>query len=226
MSNSNHYYSFDVGLVHYVMVSSEVYTYPSEAKNGPSPFTAQDQLEWLEADLIKANAPAQREKVPWIVLMGHRPWYTVEFEKNAGLVFQDFDDLGCEYGVDLYITGHVHNYQRFFPMRTGASFIPSDVDTQCASADGHVYTDPKYMPTIVAGSTGCHSPLPRATCPVMMAGSALFLKNSLAHCSAAYGFGHLQVGMLLLLLLLLLLFVFCMTWERIVRITDLQLSMD
>lgn len=194
-SNSNHFYSFDVGLVHYIMVSTEVYNYPTQARDGPSPFTADEQLTWLEEDLVKANDPAQRKKVPWIVLMGHRPWYTTEFEVSSGTSFHDFDDLGCQYGVDLYITGHVHNYQRYHPLRTGSSFIPKEVDTDCVSSDGHVYTDPKFMPTIVAGSTGCHSPLPRVACPVMAVASDLFLKDALAHCSAAYGFGHLQVTM-------------------------------
>ena len=27
--------------------------------------------------------------------------------------FGAFDDLACQYGVDLYVTGHVHLYQRY-----------------------------------------------------------------------------------------------------------------
>lgn len=187
-SNSNHYYSFNVGLIHYIMISTEVYSYPTEAAVGPSPFTAQEQLDWLEADLAAANEASARDQTPWIVLMAHRPWYTVE--KGA---FREFDDLACRYGADLYFTGHVHNYQRYLPMRLSDPLIPTEVDHDCVSSDGHKYTNPKYMPTIVAGSTGCHSPLPRVACPVMKAASELLLDGSLADCSAAYGFGHLQV---------------------------------
>jgi acid phosphatase type 7 len=186
-SNSNHFYSFDEGLVHYIMVSTEVYVYPDQAANGPSPFTAEQQLAWLEADLKAANAEGRREAVPWIVLMGHRPWYTADEAS-----FRDFDALACQYGVDLYITGHVHNYQRWLPMRVSNPFVPAEVDSECVSADSHHYVNPKYMATIVAGSAGCHSPVPRVACPVMNVASELFLKGSLADCSAAYGFGHLQ----------------------------------
>lgn len=33
------------------------------------------QRVWLENDLAKASAPEQRARVPWIVVMGHRPMY-------------------------------------------------------------------------------------------------------------------------------------------------------
>ena len=193
-SNSNHYYSFNIGLIHYIMVSTEVYSYPKQAKDGPSPFSIAEQLKWLEIDLIRANIPMQREQQPWIVLLGHRPWYTMAIGYN------DFDKLACKYGIDLYITGHVHNYQRWKPMHLGSwnkvlsHIIPDEVDTDCVSLDGHVYTDPKYMPIVVTGSAGCHSPMPEYMCAVMKAGSNIFLKDSLSFCSAAYGYGHLQVG--------------------------------
>lgn len=230
-SHSNHYYSYDVGLIHYVVVSTEVYSYPDEASAGPSPYTAEKQLHWLEADLKRVNADGRREKTPWVVLLGHRPWYT-QLEGWAQI-----DDLACRYGVDLYITGHVHNYQRWAPMRVSsvgsgivdrvhehrdklkeqesesesesehklsssvgvgvgggyiANPIPAAVDTACISEDKHTYHNPLYMPVIVAGSTGCHSPAPRSACAAMYAGSKVALKNSLIDCTAAYGFGHLQ----------------------------------
>ena len=31
------------------------------------------QLNWLEEDLYKANL--NRDKVPWIIVMGHKPFY-------------------------------------------------------------------------------------------------------------------------------------------------------
>lgn len=133
--------------------------------------------------------------------MGHRPWYTM-----SGHDYNQFDSLACKFAVDLYLTGHVHNYQRWLPARitpltdnhTIASkfipaTIPSAVDVECSSEDRHTYTEPKYPATIVTGSAGCHSPEPRAMCPAMLAASKLLLKDSLADCSAAYGFGHLQV---------------------------------
>lgn len=62
-SDSNHYYSFDVGLIHFVMVSTEVYQYPEQAATGSHPFSSREQLRWLEKDLRKANSKHQRQRV-------------------------------------------------------------------------------------------------------------------------------------------------------------------
>ena len=35
----------------------------------------QAHMDFLDDDLAKASAPAQRKKVPWIVAFGHRPMY-------------------------------------------------------------------------------------------------------------------------------------------------------
>lgn len=64
-SGSALYYSFDVDLVHWVSISTEVYWSQQDA--------AAAQLNWLRADLAKANA--NRASVPWIVAFGHKSWY-------------------------------------------------------------------------------------------------------------------------------------------------------
>ena len=46
------------------------------------------------------------------------------------------------------VSRHVHNYERFYPEYNGA------VDKSCVTSPG-VYTDPKFMVTLVAGSPGC-----------------------------------------------------------------------
>lgn len=48
-------------------------------------------------------------------------------------------------GVDLFLAGHVHNYQRTLP------YLGDDVDMQADS--GH-YVNPKYMTTLIVGSPG------------------------------------------------------------------------
>lgn len=62
------YFSFDYGVVHYIMIDTETYFYSDDddwVKGG--------QLNWLEEDLYKANQ--NRDNVPWIVVMGHKPFY-------------------------------------------------------------------------------------------------------------------------------------------------------
>ena len=40
------------------------------------------QYEWLVTDLEAANREENRSKRPWIVLMGHRPMYCSETDKD------------------------------------------------------------------------------------------------------------------------------------------------
>ena len=56
-------YSYDYGLVHYIMMSTE-----HDMGNGSR------QYSWLEQDLKNVD----RTKTPWIILAGHRPMYTSE----------------------------------------------------------------------------------------------------------------------------------------------------
>ena len=82
-SGDNLWYSWDAGLIHFVTVNTEVWNCPDmDPEKGVgtgncvwNPTTnrslASEFLEWLEADLEAANVPAQREKVPWIVMCAH-----------------------------------------------------------------------------------------------------------------------------------------------------------
>ena len=56
-------YSYDYGVVHFIMMSTE-----HDMGNGSRQYT------WLENDLKNVN----RSKTPWLILGGHRPMYTSE----------------------------------------------------------------------------------------------------------------------------------------------------
>ena len=68
----NMWYSFDYGLVHFVMMDSETYYKFSPegplSQVGAGPFG--DQLGWLKDDLQKAND--NRKTTPWIISVAHR----------------------------------------------------------------------------------------------------------------------------------------------------------
>lgn len=66
---ANQFYSFDVGPVHFVGVSTEYIFYWD--KYGAR--WAAEQQRWLEEDLRRANG--NRAKVPWIIAYQHRPFY-------------------------------------------------------------------------------------------------------------------------------------------------------
>ncbi|PYH88175.1 acid phosphatase [Aspergillus ellipticus CBS 707.79] len=138
------WYSFEYGLVHVTMIDTE--TDFADAPDGTDgsadldtgPFgRRQQQLDFLAADL----ASVDRTVTPWLVVAGHRPWYTTG-DGNACSPCQDaFEDLLYRYGVDLGVFGHVHNSQRFQPVYNGTA-DPNGLDNPAA---------PMY---IVAGGAG------------------------------------------------------------------------
>lgn len=67
----NLYYSFDLGPAHIVSYNTEVFFWPDLF----SQQHMRQQYEWLEADLAAANG--NRQETPWIIVMGHRPFYCV-----------------------------------------------------------------------------------------------------------------------------------------------------
>ena len=117
-SVNNMYYSWDAGLVHFVSIDTEV-GFPDSPEGpgtrlGAGPFGG-DQLQWLEADLRKAAA--NRWLVPWIVVAGHRPWYSsAGGDKQVG---EAFEPLLLRYAVDAVFLGHIHWTERLWPVANG-----------------------------------------------------------------------------------------------------------
>ncbi len=64
--NSNMYYSFDYGLAHFVIYSTET-SFPG----APFPLVDGedfgDEMQWLINDLKEANQPEKRKQHPWII---------------------------------------------------------------------------------------------------------------------------------------------------------------
>jgi hypothetical protein len=124
-SGDNQWFSWDAGLIHFVTVNTEVWNCPNmdptKMKGAGNcvwnPRTnqslASEFLAWLERDLKAANEPAKREAVPWIVMYAHKAFYM-----QPGTNFSAIDDIAHANGVDLHIGGHVHIYQRFYPLRS------------------------------------------------------------------------------------------------------------
>eukprot|EP01083_Nonionella_stella_P086506 240373_1 len=131
-SNGVFWYSFDYGFVHYIMMSSE--------HNLTA--TARARV-WLENDLKLVN----QSNTPFTIFAMHRPMYFSQVaygnDKVAAHLIADLEDLFFEYGVDIVLQGHVHNYQR-----TCAVFKAECIEHQ----QGGIY----YM-TIGTGGQGLSS---------------------------------------------------------------------
>ena len=110
-SNTNLYFSLDVGLVHFIVINTMQYL-------SLGPDLKARQLAWLRADLAAASAPAQRKEVPWIIALTHVPMYcsAIGQEDVGGLSREDLEPLLFEGGVDLYFYGHVHAYESTWPV--------------------------------------------------------------------------------------------------------------
>ncbi|KAK7102074.1 hypothetical protein V1264_020356 [Littorina saxatilis] len=134
------WYSLDVGPVHFITLNTEVFYSVTDQQD--------KQMDWLHDDLQKANA--KRSEHPWIIVLGHRPMYCspTDFSDEADCVSDTtcairskLEDLFYEEGVDLYISGHQHNYERSWPLYRGKAFQQG-------------YKNPKAPVHIVNGAMG------------------------------------------------------------------------
>jgi acid phosphatase len=64
-----------------------------------------NQLVWLEKELSQSTAP-------WKVVFGHHPIYSSGVYGVSQSFIQTLTPLFQKYGVQLYINGHEHNYER------------------------------------------------------------------------------------------------------------------
>lgn len=150
----NLFFSFNLGPVHFVSISTEVYYF---LQFGIKPLVM--QYQWLEKDLAEANKPENRAKQPWIVTFGHRPMYCSndngddcshhETVIRKGLpIFNAFglEELFYKHGVDIEVWAHEHSYERLWPIY--------DYKVYNGSKE-YPYVNPKAPVHIVTGSAGC-----------------------------------------------------------------------
>mmetsp|Transcript_18328 Transcript_18328/g.70799 ORF Transcript_18328/g.70799 Transcript_18328/m.70799 type:complete len:531 (+) Transcript_18328:49-1641(+) len=121
-SNTNMYFSFDYGNAHFIG-----YSFEKEAGIAPDMKPPNgEQYVWLQQDLEWANAPENRTARPWIIMYGHRDLYCSNTGSSmmpcyiqAALYRSYIEDLINEYGVDLVVQAHVHDYERTLPVYNG-----------------------------------------------------------------------------------------------------------
>lgn len=150
----NLFYSFNLGPVHFIGISTEVYYFLNYGVK-----TLIFQYEWLRKDLEQANLPENRSQRPWIIIYGHRPMYCSNENDNdcthsetltrVGWPFVHMfglEPLLYEYGVDVAIWAHEHSYERLWPIY--------DYKVRNGSL-GSPYENPRAPVHLVTGSAGC-----------------------------------------------------------------------
>ncbi len=179
----NFWYSFDYGLAHFVALDCETdIAFSPEwpfIRDNPSgqptekqtfvtdsgPFgaidggnwrdnSAHEQIQWLQKDL----AAVDRSKTPWVIVMSHRPMYSSGVSSYQKNVRAAFEAILLQYKVDIYLSGHIHWYERLLPL--GANGV---IDTGSIVDKNTYYTGTgnslTHITNGMAGNIESHSTL-------------------------------------------------------------------
>ncbi|MDW0252538.1 MAG: metallophosphoesterase [Nitrososphaeraceae archaeon] len=140
---SKQYYSFDTNNVHVLIMSTEEESEPNS-----------DQYNFAVNDLRNA---ANNPDIKWIVVNMHNPFYSSQNECKASGCEGDkdfresFHPLFDKYGVDLVLEGHVHNYQRSFPLAFNQQKSGEPIVTSASKTD---YNNPSGAIFAIVGTGG------------------------------------------------------------------------
>jgi hypothetical protein len=97
------YYDYVVGDMHFYALNTDNFD--------------QTQQLWLKQRLSIS-------KEPWKIVYGHHPVYSSGYHGSSTVLQRDLKPLLEIYGVNLYMSGHDHNYERFAP-KNGVTYVVS-----------------------------------------------------------------------------------------------------
>ncbi|MEC4805961.1 MAG: metallophosphoesterase [Jaaginema sp. PMC 1079.18] len=105
------YYTFRQGDVQFFGLDTNLY-YTRSPQNNPA---GDAQTAWLERELSQSDAP-------WKVVFGHHQIYSSgHYGVNQAFVAK-FAPMFQKYGVQLYVNGHDHHYERSHPIN-GTTYL-------------------------------------------------------------------------------------------------------
>ena len=149
----NPYYSYNINNVHVLTMDSDRGSYASGSA----------QYNFVINDLQSAS---QNPNIKWIIVNLHKQMYTspntcgssscsntgTDATNLRNIYHAKFD----QYGVDLVLNGHLHNYQRTFPIKYDSGSPSSPTVTSSASTD---YVDPEgeIFATVGTGGINFHA---------------------------------------------------------------------
>ena len=185
--SSSLWHSFDLGRLHMIGISTEAMGYygTSTKQWGCEGGCWETMLTWLKADLTAANSPQARALRPWIIVHMHRPMYSTDGAELFGTQRANYlklENLLFASGVDLVFAGHVHNYERSWPVYSNGS-TPRVLNGTRVPGDS--YANARAPVYIVSGAVG-------------NAEQHDVISNEWQHWDAfrslAYGYSHLEVN--------------------------------
>lgn len=180
-SGTEAYYSFDFAHIHFIVLDG----------NSSSTAPAGAMMTWLEADLQATTAQ-------WVIAFWHHPPYSRGLLHDSDLEGREIEmrekvlPMLEDYGVDLVLNGHSHNYERSF-LLDGHYGFSSTLDPFTMILDGGdgdpagdgIYRKAGFGPTAHEGAV------------FVVAGSSSEVRNSTLN-HPAMKVGLLQLGSLVL----------------------------
>jgi hypothetical protein len=137
------YYSFNYYNVHLVALSTEI---------AYKPFSS--QYEFIENDLSRA---ASDSNIDWIVVYFHKQMYTSPSNHDDYPTLRStYHPLFNEYGVDLVLQAHNHNYERTFPIKFNSN-SPSNPLATTTNTDTYTDPDGQIFATIGTGGVSLYA---------------------------------------------------------------------
>lgn len=116
------FYSYDYNKVHFLVMSAKSVYYKGS-----------EQYNFVLEDLKKAS---ENENVNWIVVSSYGPPYTSPSEHTAFKELREvYHPIFEQYGVDLVLSGHNHNYQRTYPLTYNPNDTGEPTVTNTAATD-------------------------------------------------------------------------------------------
>jgi hypothetical protein len=130
-SGDSMYYSWSLGPVFFLACNSETAIDTGDF--------SKKQQAWMESTL----AAVDRSKFPFLVVYHHRPMYcsNCQTQQYAAILRAQAEAMYLRHGVDMVLTGHVHDYERTFPMYNWTVVSTS-------------YADPAAPVYVVQGASG------------------------------------------------------------------------
>jgi len=101
----NSFYSFDSGLAHIIFLNPYTNSTPTS-----------QQFIWLQNNLESVN----RTATPWVIVIMHCPWYSSNVNHYADeqtvQMRKYMENVFYKYNVNIVFNGHVHDYERSYPV--------------------------------------------------------------------------------------------------------------
>jgi hypothetical protein len=123
-------YSFNLHNVHFLSMATEI-SYSSGST----------QNTFVKQDLAAAS---QNPDIDWIIVYFHRPMYTSPNSCSScsgeSSLRDIYHPLFDQYGVDLVLEGHAHDYQRSYPIKFNANSKSNPIITDPNNKNNYIFS--------------------------------------------------------------------------------------